>query len=66
MKDYFSPDFTSLLQGLLCFNPKKRLSIEAIKKHPFFKKVNWETIKLKDPKVKPPFKPKKQKLFTTK
>ena len=60
MKEYFSKDFISLLKGLLCTNPKKRLSLDGIKKHAFFKKINFETLKQNN-KLKPPFKPKKQK-----
>ena len=41
MKEYFSKDFTSLLNGLLNKNPSQRLKCSAIRKHPFFKKIDW-------------------------
>ena len=65
LKDYFSKEFSSLLKGLLCNNQKKRLSIDAIKKHEFFKKIDWDTFK-SNTKIKPPFKPKKQKKLVSK
>ena len=41
MKDYFSKDFTDLLDRLLTKNPDKRLGCCTIKHHAFFKSVNW-------------------------
>ena len=41
MKDYFSNNFKSLLNGLLDKNEKTRLSLSDAKQHPFFKGVNW-------------------------
>jgi serine/threonine protein kinase len=40
--------------GLLQKNPSKRLTIDEIKKHPFFRTVNWEDIKTR--KNNPPLK----------
>ncbi|CAI2365107.1 unnamed protein product [Moneuplotes crassus] len=34
-KDYFSEEFKSLLNSLLCFNPCHRLSISEIREHPW-------------------------------
>ena len=59
MKDYFSSNLKSLLEGLLEMNTKKRLDIAKVMKHPFFKKINWEAAI--DKKLKPPFKPKIKK-----
>ena len=42
MKDYFSKDFTSLINNLLSKNPNQRMKIKAIKSHAFFKKIDWE------------------------
>ncbi len=56
-----SKDAKDLIQKLLVVDPQKRLGqgpngSEDIKKHPFFKGVNWEDAKKK--KLKPPFIPK--------
>ena len=46
-KDYFSKQFNDLLSGLLEKSPKLRLGCTAkggtenIKKHPFFKDIDW-------------------------
>jgi len=58
--DYFSDESKSLLQGLLERNPKKRLGCgekdaEEIKRHPFFKSVDWT--KLDGKQIEPPFRP---------
>ncbi|CRG97095.1 rac-beta serine/threonine protein kinase, putative [Plasmodium gallinaceum] len=55
-----SPVAVDLLKKLFEKNPNKRLGsgitdAEEIKKHPFFKSVNWDDVLNK--KVKPPFKP---------
>ncbi|KAL4494602.1 hypothetical protein ABPG72_004504 [Tetrahymena utriculariae] len=45
-----SPQLKSLLEGLFMKNPSKRLGakgIEQIKKHPWFIKTNWESLKKK-------------------
>ena len=59
---YLSPEAKDLLQGLLTVIPGKRLGcdesqggIEAIKRHAFFKGIDWERLELKQ--VHPPFKP---------
>ncbi|KAG0018888.1 Serine/threonine kinase [Entomortierella chlamydospora] len=56
-----SRDSVSILQKLLTRDPEKRLGsgktdAEEIKRHPFFKGVNWQDIL--DKKVPPPFFPK--------
>lgn len=60
MFDIFSKNTCSLLQGLLKKDPKKRLGsgktgIQEIKKHAFFKKIDWDALLNK--KVEPPYKP---------
>ena len=55
MKDYFSKQFTNLLEGLLKKDPNKRLTLEQAKKHKFFADLNWDDLLAK--KIKPPFKP---------
>lgn len=60
VKDYFSKDFCDLLFKILEKNPNKRLTIEQIKAHPFFKKVDWAQVaSMKG--LKPPLKPKVDK-----
>ncbi|KAL6060878.1 Serine/threonine-protein kinase greatwall [Balamuthia mandrillaris] len=45
-----SPEARDLIDRLLCSNPKQRLGsastggVDAIKAHPFFKNINWETL----------------------
>lgn len=46
---HFSAEAVSLLRGLLDRNPKTRLGmgpdgLEAVKRHPFFRTVNWEEL----------------------
>lgn len=46
---HFSAEAVSLLRGLLDRNPKTRLGmgsdgLEAVKRHPFFRTVNWEDL----------------------
>jgi serine/threonine-protein kinase RIM15 len=51
-----SPEAHSLIEGLLTMDPKKRLgsaSIDEVKKHPFFKEIDWEHIM----DIDAPFKP---------
>lgn len=55
MKDWFSRDFSNLLEGLLDKNPKTRLTLDKVKKHKFFAKTNFDDIFNK--KMKPPIKP---------
>jgi len=57
---YISSDAQSLLEGLLTRDVEKRLGSngksEEVKKHPFFKDIDWERLEKKE--VDPPFKPK--------
>jgi serine/threonine protein kinase len=60
---YFSEDLKDLLRKLLEKDPDKRLGIfdkNEIKKHRFFKGINWE--KLKNKEINPPFNLIKQKI----
>ncbi|PXF43915.1 Protein kinase C delta type [Gracilariopsis chorda] len=38
---WLSPEATDLLKGLLRKNPNDRLTINSVKKHPFFRDLNW-------------------------
>lgn len=56
----FTPETKSFLKGLLSLDPKKRLGYgkngsENIKKHAFFKGMDWKALAKK--KIKPPFVP---------
>jgi len=56
---YVSPDAQSLLEGLLTRDVEKRLgsnSSNDVKKHPFFKDIDWD--KLEKREMEPPYKPK--------
>lgn len=56
---YLSKDAISILQGFFTHDPDKRLgsdSIDKIKKHSFFKNIDWNAILNK--KIKPPFIPR--------
>jgi len=56
---YVSADAQSLLEGLLTRDVEKRLgssSSQDVKKHPFFKDIDWE--KLEKREMEPPYKPK--------
>ena len=56
MYDFFTLDAKALLSGLLERDPTKRISTAAeIKKHPWFRKIDWK--QLIDKKIKPPFIP---------
>eukprot|EP01098_Paradermamoeba_levis_P005560 TRINITY_DN2344_c0_g1_i1.p1 TRINITY_DN2344_c0_g1~~TRINITY_DN2344_c0_g1_i1.p1 ORF type:complete len:458 (-),score=177.99 TRINITY_DN2344_c0_g1_i1:206-1489(-) len=56
MPDGLSSDGRSLLLQLLERDPKKRLKdFETLKKHPFFKDINWE--KLYNKQLTPPYVP---------
>lgn len=60
MKEHFSPEAKSLLQGLLERNPAKRLGsstddASCIMGHPFFRDINWEDLRAK--RINPPYKP---------
>jgi len=55
---YFSPEAKSLLKGLLCKDPKKRLgfnSINEIKQHPWFDAIDFGL--LEAGYINPPFVP---------
>ncbi|CAD8206721.1 unnamed protein product [Paramecium octaurelia] len=41
MKPWFSEACSSVLTGLLNNNPKQRINIQQIKKHPFFADIDW-------------------------
>eukprot|EP00828_Plagiopyla_frontata_P020799 TRINITY_DN2668_c0_g1_i2.p1 TRINITY_DN2668_c0_g1~~TRINITY_DN2668_c0_g1_i2.p1 ORF type:complete len:146 (-),score=19.08 TRINITY_DN2668_c0_g1_i2:52-489(-) len=61
MKPYFSQEASSLLNGLLCVDPKRRLGYsnddaQEIKSHPFFGEIDWD--KILNKKYLAPFKPK--------
>ncbi|KAJ6236669.1 non-specific serine/threonine protein kinase [Anaeramoeba flamelloides] len=60
--NYLSEDVIDLLTGLLQKKTENRLGSKGfneIKKHDFFKKIDW--IKLEKKKIAPPFKPKVKK-----
>lgn len=52
---WLSPDCKDLLQRLLCKDPNKRLGSqggsEEIKRHPFFKDVDWKLISIRSTEV---------------
>ena len=64
LKSYFSKDLKSLLLGLTHKIPAMRIGhtknggSSEIKKHPFFKKVDWSAVL--DKKLTPPIIPKKK------
>ncbi len=58
---YLSKDSIAILQAFFTQDPDKRLGsgkdgVEKIKKHPFFKNIDWDAIYNK--KIKPPFIPR--------
>eukprot|EP00339_Tiarina_fusa_P014069 CAMPEP_0117008260 /NCGR_PEP_ID=MMETSP0472-20121206/7836_1 /TAXON_ID=693140 ORGANISM="Tiarina fusus, Strain LIS" /NCGR_SAMPLE_ID=MMETSP0472 /ASSEMBLY_ACC=CAM_ASM_000603 /LENGTH=414 /DNA_ID=CAMNT_0004710243 /DNA_START=82 /DNA_END=1326 /DNA_ORIENTATION=- len=58
LPNYLSNNARSIIRGLLRQDPEKRLGCRCaseVKKHPFFKGINWE--KLYDKLVPPPFLP---------
>ena len=62
LHNYFSNDLKDLLKKLLEKDPNKRFGVnnkDEIKKHPFFKGIEWE--KLKNKEIKPPTNFMKQK-----
>lgn len=64
--DDMDRDAKSLLQGLLCRDPKKRLGINGaaeIKAHPFFAQIDWR--RLMNKKYAAPFKPAVQSATDT-
>ena len=50
--EYFSERARNLLKKLLEKNPQKRIDLEDIKKHKFFKGIEWNELELKN--IKPP------------
>ncbi len=57
---YVSPAARSLLEGLLCRDPSRRLGSSAadaqeVKSHPFFFQTDWDAVYKR--KIIPPFKP---------
>jgi serine/threonine protein kinase len=63
---YVSGDAQSLLEGLLTRDVEKRLGSQPgeVKKHPFFKEIDWE--KLERREIEAPYKPKvKNEMDTT-
>eukprot|EP01083_Nonionella_stella_P142477 440921_1 len=53
---WMSAGMRSLVRGLLNHDPKKRFSAKDVKKHRFFKGMDWEAVLNKQ--LEPPFKPK--------
>lgn len=60
---WLGKEAVSILKGFMTKNPVKRLGCvvshggeEAIKRHPFFKDMDWDALECR--RVKPPFKPK--------
>jgi len=47
MKDYFSKNFTSLLEGLCHKDFRRRMTLSQAKKHPFFAKTDWTSLTAK-------------------
>ena len=59
--NHFTPEAKKIIRELLVVEPKKRLGYgkngtENVKKHPFFKGINWTDLYNK--KIKPSFKPR--------
>lgn len=57
---YLSLDAKDLIRKLLRKEPQRRLGfkqMEVIKKHRFFRKINWKQIEECDPSLNPPIKP---------
>ena len=50
--EYFSDNAKDLLKKLLEKNPEKRIDLDDIKKHKFFKGIDWNELELKN--IKPP------------
>ncbi len=56
---YLSKDSVGIISAFFTHDPDKRLGsdgVDKIKKHPFFKNIDWEAIINK--KIKPPFIPR--------
>lgn len=52
---YLTADAHSLIKGLIERNVSKRLTVEQIKSHPFFKTIDW--VKLENKEIKTPLNP---------
>ncbi len=50
--EFFSDEVKDLLEKMLEKDPKKRIKIQEIKKHPFFQDIDWDLILNK--KMQPP------------
>ncbi|KAM7354804.1 citron rho-interacting kinase sticky isoform 2-T2 [Cochliomyia hominivorax] len=48
----FSNNYKNLIESLVT-NPSKRLNYEAIRKHPFFDNIKWETLRSEVPPIIP-------------
>lgn len=59
LPSYWQKDTHSIVKDLTNRDPKKRPKIDQIKKHAFFKSINWE--KLSRLEIEPPFKPRIEK-----
>ena len=60
MPYYLSPDAKDILNKLLQKNPVKRWGVEdepRMKKHRFFRKIDWERLEMKDVQGGPPIRP---------
>jgi len=55
MPKYISSECQSLIRGLLQRDIKKRFKVDAIKRHAFFRSINWQ--KLAGKEIPPPFLP---------
>ncbi len=56
MYEFFSAEVQNLLYGLLDRDPARRVkNAHDIKKHKWFRKINWDDLLAK--RVTPPFKP---------
>eukprot|EP01029_Cantina_marsupialis_P009663 TRINITY_DN2242_c0_g2_i2.p1 TRINITY_DN2242_c0_g2~~TRINITY_DN2242_c0_g2_i2.p1 ORF type:complete len:787 (+),score=259.83 TRINITY_DN2242_c0_g2_i2:125-2485(+) len=53
--NYMSDDVKNLIQGLLCREPGRRMDVNDIKAHPFFKAIDWDGLLNKSVPV--PYKP---------
>eukprot|EP00475_Leptophrys_vorax_P030162 TRINITY_DN449_c0_g2_i2.p1 TRINITY_DN449_c0_g2~~TRINITY_DN449_c0_g2_i2.p1 ORF type:complete len:491 (-),score=134.20 TRINITY_DN449_c0_g2_i2:118-1590(-) len=47
-----SPEARDLIEKLICEAPK-RLTFDKLRGHPFFKSINWDTIRKSDPPIVP-------------
>ena len=50
--EFFSDEVKDLLEKMLEKDPKKRIKIQEIKKHPFFRDIDWDLVSNK--KMQPP------------